>query len=232
MRRPLVTLSYAQTLDGRLATRSGSSQWISGAESLRFSHALRAASDALMVGVGTVLADDPRLTVRLVPGTDPLRVIVDSRLRLPDNAAVLRDGAAVGTLIACTSAAPQERRAQLAKRGVTLVETPALADGRVDLAHLLAILAERGIATLMVEGGAQLITSLLRQRLADRLAITVAPKLLGTGIAAVGDLGIEHLDDACLLEGVTLTHAGVDLIIEGQIVYRHVGSAIETGSPS
>src|SRR5690606_12664132 len=97
--RPSVTLCYAQTLDGRLATRTGSSRWTSGAESLRLTPQLRADHDAIMVGVGTVLADDPRLTVRLVPGRDPLRVVVDSRLRTPLGAAVLRDGAASGTVL-------------------------------------------------------------------------------------------------------------------------------------
>ncbi|HMQ33695.1 MAG TPA: RibD family protein, partial [Chloroflexaceae bacterium] len=166
--RPAVTISYAQTLDGRLATRSGSSQWIGGPESLRFAHELRAGHAAIMVGVGTVLADDPRLTVRLVPGPDPLRVVVDGELRTPLGAAVLRDGAARGTLVACREGADPGRRASIAALGAEVLPLPA-GPGGVDLAALLARLAARGVPSLMVEGGARLITSLLRGRLADRL---------------------------------------------------------------
>ncbi len=217
--RPFVTITYAQTLDGRLATRSGSSQWIGGPESLRFAHAQRAAHQAIMVGVGTVLADDPRLTVRLVPGSDPLRVIVDSQLRTPPGAAVLRDGAARGTLIACAAGADPARREALAALGAELLPLPPGPDGGLDLAALLAILAERGLASLMVEGGARLITGLLRARLADRLAVCVAPKILGEGLSAVGDLGLERLADAYTLRDVSVTPYGVDWVIDGRLVY-------------
>lgn len=217
--RPRVTITYAQTLDGRLATRGGSSQWIGGPESLRFAHELRASHDAIMVGLGTVLADDPRLTVRLVPGRDPLRVVVDSALRTPLTAAVLRDGAARGTLIACRQGADPARRDALAPLGATVLALPPGPDGGVDLAALLARLAERGVASLMVEGGARLITSLLRQRLAERLAVCVAPKILGEGICAVGDLGLARLADAYTLREVTVTRYGVDTLIDGLLVY-------------
>lgn len=219
MIQPRVTLSFAQTLDGRVAAVDGSSQWISGPESLRFCHRLRAAHDAIMVGIGTVLRDDPRLTVRLVEGRDPLRVIVDSTLRIPLSAAVIRDGAARGTVLACTAAAPAERRAALQELGVTILTLPATSTGRVDLAALLATLGEHSIASLMVEGGARLLTSLLRARLADAVAITIAPLILGAGPAAIGDLGITALGQAIRLANATWTRYGTDVVVEGDIQY-------------
>lgn len=215
--RPQVTISYAQTLDGRLATRTGSSQWISGPESLRFAHELRARHDAILVGIGTVLADDPRLTVRLVPGRDPLRIVLDSGLRIPHEAAVLRDGAARGTVVACVAGAAPDRQAALEVLGATVLALPPGAEGGVDLAALLAALGARGVRSLMVEGGARLITALLRARLADRLAVCVAPKILGEGISAVGDLGITCLANACTLQDVTVTLCGADVIMEGRL---------------
>lgn len=214
-----ITITYAQTLDGRLATRSGSSQWISGPESLRLAHELRASHDAIMVGVGTVLADDPRLTVRLVPGRNPLRVIADTNLRIPDSAAVLRDGAAAGTLIAHGLQADPERQHQLTAMGATLLPLPSGVDGRLDLQLLLEQLAERGVTSLMVEGGARLITALLRARLASRMVVCVAPKILGEGLSAIGDLGINRLADAYSLSAVRVTALGADQIIEGDLVY-------------
>ncbi|ACL24140.1 RibD family protein [Chloroflexus aggregans] len=219
MIRPRVTLSFAQTLDGRVAAVDGSSQWISSADSLHFCHSLRAASDAIMVGVGTVLRDDPRLTVRLVEGCDPVRVIVDSTLRTPPTAAVIRDGAARGTVLACTAAAPSERRTVLRELGATILTLPATPDGKVDLVALLASLAERGIASIMVEGGACLITGLLRAHLVDAVAITIAPLILGAGPAAVGDLGITTLAQAIKLGDVRWTTYGVDVVLEGEVLW-------------
>lgn len=217
--RPTVTLSYAQTLDGRLATVTGSSRWISGTGSLRFTHELRASHDAIMVGIGTILRDDPRLTVRLVPGRNPLRVVVDSTLRTPPGAAVLARGAATGTLIAVTDRARAERRATIRALGATVLPLPGDAEGRVDLRALLAALRERGIESVMVEGGAALITAILRARLADRLAVTIAPKLLGAGIDAIGELGIRDLTRAFLLTETTITPYGDDLVFDARVTY-------------
>ncbi len=219
MNRPTVTLSFAQTIDGRVAAVDGSSQWISGPESLRFCHQLRADHGAIMVGIGTVWRDNPRLTVRLVEGRDPLRVIVDTTLRIPLEAAVLSDGAARGTVLACTEAAPVERRETLRALGATVVVLPA-ADSGVDLAALLSLLGAQGITTVMVEGGARLITSLLRAQLADRVAITIAPMMLGAGPVAVGDLGIPTLAQAIRLARPTWTVHGRDVVLEGELVYH------------
>ena len=218
--RPTVTVSYAQTLDGRLATASGSSRWISAPESLRFAHQLRAEHDAVAVGAGTACKDDPRLTVRLVPGEDPLRVVVDSTLRTPLSSALLADGAAEGTILAVTDRASEGRCEEALSLGATVLKVPADAGGRVDLRALLSELySSLGVRSVMVEGGAALITSFLHDRLVDRLAVCIAPKILGRGIEAVGDLGISDLSDSLILADTSVTPYGVDLVLDSRVEY-------------
>jgi 5-amino-6-(5-phosphoribosylamino)uracil reductase/diaminohydroxyphosphoribosylaminopyrimidine deaminase/5-amino-6-(5-phosphoribosylamino)uracil reductase len=219
MDRPTVTVSYAQTLDGRLASVSGSSRWISSPESLRFTHALRAKHDAIMVGVGTACKDDPRLTVRLVTGEDPLRVVVDSALRTPLTAAVLANGAAKGTVLAVTRRAPADRCDEARSLGATVLSLPEDTEGRVDLSALLAELRAWDVGSVMVEGGAALITSFLCDRLVDRLAVCIAPKILGSGIEAVGDLGICELDDSLILTDASFIPYGRDIILDSRVEY-------------
>jgi diaminohydroxyphosphoribosylaminopyrimidine deaminase / 5-amino-6-(5-phosphoribosylamino)uracil reductase len=217
--RPGVTLSYAQTLDGRLATSTGSSQWISAPESLRFSHELRAEHDAIMVGVGTVCKDDPRLTVRFAAGRNPLRVVVDSTLRTPLTAAVLTKGAAPSTVLAVTDRAPAVKCDRVRALGAAVLCLPTDAGGGVDLFALLAALHRRGVGSVLVEGGARVITALLQARLADRLVVCVAPKILGAGIEAVGDLGIRELARALLMTDTSVTRCGVDLVLDSRVGY-------------
>jgi 5-amino-6-(5-phosphoribosylamino)uracil reductase/diaminohydroxyphosphoribosylaminopyrimidine deaminase/5-amino-6-(5-phosphoribosylamino)uracil reductase len=219
MERAAVTVSYAQTLDGRLATRSGNSQWISGPEALRFTHELRAAHDAIMVGVGTVLRDNPQLTVRLADGCNPVRVVVDSALSTPLTAAVLSSDAATNTLIAVTDRASADRRAAVEALGAQVLLIDSDTRGWVDLPVLLVALVENGLRSVMVEGGARLITSLLRAQLVDRLAICIAPKILGAGIEAVGDLEIDDLGHAVQLIETNVTRYGADLIVDGRLIY-------------
>lgn len=215
--RPSVTISFAQTLDGRIATISGNSRWISGPESLQLTHRLRAAHDAIVVGSGTVAADNPQLTVRLVAGRDPLRVVVDSRLRTALDANVLSGKLASGTILAVTRHAPCERREAVERRGATVLVLQDDADGHVDLAALLTTLGDRGVASVMVEGGAGLITAFLRARLVDRMVVTIAPKVLGRGIDAVGNLGISDLARAIQVTGVTYARYGDDMVIDGRV---------------
>jgi 3,4-dihydroxy 2-butanone 4-phosphate synthase/GTP cyclohydrolase II len=194
--RPYVVLKYAQTLDGRIATATGDSRWISGEEERCVSHTLRAASDAVLVGVGTVLRDDPRLTVRLVPGTSPLRVVLDSTLRTPSTALVLHGDSV--TVMLTTERAAQSDRERLGALGASIRVLPAGPAG-IDLPTALRLLRELGVRTLLVEGGARVITSLLAARLVDRLVVGTAPKIIGAGTEAVGDLGI-----ARVMQGIPL----------------------------
>jgi 3,4-dihydroxy 2-butanone 4-phosphate synthase/GTP cyclohydrolase II len=174
---PLVTLSYAQSLDGCLTVRRGQPTALSGPESSRLTHWLRSQHDAILVGVGTVLADNPRLTVRLVEGRNPQPVILDSQLRTPTDANLLR-GHPHPAWIAASHHAPAERRAVLEGIAGRMFSLPANENGKVSLLALLAELAEAGIASLMVEGGGEVITSFLAQGLVDQMILTIAPVIL------------------------------------------------------
>src|SRR5207245_639272 len=161
----------------------------------RLAHDLPAAPDAVLVGIATVLGDDPQLTVRLVPGRSPIRVIVDSQLRIPLGANVLTPKGA-RTIVATTSLASEERAAAIRALGAEVLRVKADADGHVDLKDLLARLRDEGIRSVLVEGGRGIITAVLREHLVDRLTVCIAPKVIGEGIAAVGDLHIDKLCDA------------------------------------
>ena len=176
--RPFVTLSYAQSLDGCLTTQQGTATPISAPASLTMTHALRAAHSAILVGIETVLADDPALTVRLVPGENPQPVVVDSHLRTPPDARLLRSRGA--PWIATTAQGAQSSRRQgLEEAGARILTLPADEEGRVDLAALLTCLGAEGVGSLMVEGGARILTSFLEGGLADYGVITIAPVFLG-----------------------------------------------------
>jgi 3,4-dihydroxy 2-butanone 4-phosphate synthase/GTP cyclohydrolase II len=210
--RPYTVLKYAQTVDGRIATTGGDSKWISGEQERRVSHALRAAADAVLVGVGTVLADDPQLTVRMVPGISPMRVVLDSTLRIPMTAKILDDDAA--TIVVTTPHAPPERRAALADRGV-MVRMAEDGDGAegVPIHAALRALYDEGVKTLLVEGGAQVITSMLAAGVVDRVIIAVAPTIIGAGTEAVGDLGIALVANGMRLVNPCVAAAGDDLLL-------------------
>jgi riboflavin-specific deaminase-like protein len=216
--RPRVTVKFAQTLDGRIATSSGDgARRISGQESLKLAHQLRAEHRAILVGVGTVIADDPLLTVRLVTGRNPVRIVVDSLARVPVTAALLNDDTPRNTIVAHVPEAPAQRLSAIHALGVqTLCVAPA-SDGRVDLGKLLTSLWRRGIESIMVEGGATITTELLRLGLVDRLVVTVAPKLVGTGLSSVGDLSISKLDDALTFSDLTVRQVGKDVVFDGQL---------------
>jgi GTP cyclohydrolase II len=222
--RPYVVVKYAQSLDGRIATSSGDSRWISGEAERALSHALRASCDAVMVGVGTVLADDPLLTVRLVEGASPRRVVLDSSLRVPLDAAVLDDQA--DTVVLTTARARALKCTALARAGVAVRRIPASPDG-VDMAEALRLLRGDGVRSLLVEGGAQVITSLLRLGLVDRLVVAVAPVVLGRGTEGVGDLGVRQVTDGLQLSNRLVHLVGEDVVITSDVTPGGTGSDAE-----
>jgi GTP cyclohydrolase II len=226
--RPYVLVKYAQTLDGRIATRTGDSKWISGEAERQISHGLRAACDAVLVGASTVRQDDPQLTVRLVPGANPIRVVVDSTLRIAPTAKVAGDGAT--TLVFTTSAADAARREQLRAAHVTVHEVPAGPRG-VDLTAVLAHLRASGIESLMVEGGSGVITSLLEARLVDRLVVSISPTVVGAGVEAVGDLGIARIADGVQLTNRTFCLAGDDVLMGWDVAARPAAPSAPVDGP-
>jgi diaminohydroxyphosphoribosylaminopyrimidine deaminase/5-amino-6-(5-phosphoribosylamino)uracil reductase len=176
---PYVILKLALSLDGRIASRTGASKWVTGAEARARVHLLRAQCDAVVIGIGTALADDPRLTVRSAPGQSPLRVVFDTKLRLPPTARLVQTAREVPTWVVCSTDAPTSEEERLVERGVEVLRVPTSAEGRLDPLAALRALAERGIVTALVEGGAELVGSLLAGEVADELHAFIAPILLG-----------------------------------------------------
>ncbi len=212
--RPAVTLSYAQSLDGSIAARSGRPFALSGPEAQRFTHRLRSSHDAILVGIGTVLADDPQLNVRLVEGSQPRPVILDSALRCPIDARCL--DAARRPIVAATDRASPACQHDLESAGVSVIRLASAPDNaaHVDLPALLEWLAREGVQSIMVEGGAQVITSFLRARLVDRLIVTLAPVLIG-GMRGVTDL-LSTDDHFPRLRHVIVQPFGADWIVCGE----------------
>ncbi|WP_420640794.1 GTP cyclohydrolase II [Candidatus Leptofilum sp.] len=210
--RPFVTLSYAQSVDGSITRQRGQPMPLSGQESLTLTHQLRASHDAILVGIGTVLADDPRLTVRLAAGSAPQPVIVDSQLRLPLTAKLLTQHPHK-PIVATTETAASAKEHALLDLGATVVRLPATASGQVSLPALLAHLPQFNIRRLMVEGGAGIITSFLAAQLVDRMVITVAPLLVG-GLNAVGNLNGHGLPR---LQNPQTRWLGKDMILSGDV---------------
>ncbi|HVS64425.1 MAG TPA: GTP cyclohydrolase II [Thermoanaerobaculia bacterium] len=209
---PFVTLSYAQSVDGSIAARKGEPLALSGPESLALTHELRAAHEAILVGIGTVLADDPLLTVRLVEARDPQPVVLDSRLRFPLGARMLERSR---PWIAAAEDADPERQERLERAGARVLRLPTTAQGRLSLEHLLRALGELGIGSLMVEGGSRVITSFLAERRVDHLVLTVAPTLVG-GLAAVGAFQDGERPPLPRLRNPRYQRLGDDLIVRAE----------------
>jgi diaminohydroxyphosphoribosylaminopyrimidine deaminase / 5-amino-6-(5-phosphoribosylamino)uracil reductase len=213
--RPLVTLKLATSLDGRIATASGESRWITGPAAREQAHLLRATHDAILVGTGTVLADDPQLTCRL-PGLghrSPVRVVLDRQLRIPLAAQLVAAARWVPTWFVTLLSADPEKQQALRDAGVEVIACPPDPAGQIDLAAALRLLGDRGLTRLLVEGGGQLAAALLREALVDRLVWLHAPLLLGgDAIPAVGPLGFGALAEAPGFERLSTETVGADVM--------------------
>jgi GTP cyclohydrolase II len=219
LNRPQITLTYAQSLDGSIAARRGEPLRISGQEALRMTHQLRARHDAILVGIGTVLADDPQLTVRLVEGENPQPVILDSRLRFPPGARLFgnnsRPWIVTGYNALVSQKASEDRRIMLESKGAKIFEVSLREDGRLHLPAVLEVLSGAGVSSLIVEGGASVITAFLRENLVDRLVITISPVLVG-GLRAVETV-LNDNGKFPRLDSVKIEPYGPDWVISGKL---------------
>lgn len=216
--RPFVTLSYAQSLDGSITAGRGQQTAISGSETLRLTHRLRAAHDAILVGIGTVLVDDPQLTVRLVEGTNPQPIVVDSQLRFPLKARLLHHPTH-RPWIMTTETADRQRQLDLEAAGARVFRLPSTPQGQVDLRAMLQLLTQQGMINLMVEGGSAVITSFLTQHLVDRLVVTIAPRLVG-GLPAIQNNGRLNTLPLPQLRHTHYQAFGEDFVLVGDVVWE------------
>jgi diaminohydroxyphosphoribosylaminopyrimidine deaminase/5-amino-6-(5-phosphoribosylamino)uracil reductase len=226
---PFVTLKAAVTLDGKIATRTGDSKWITGEAARKHVHQLRADHDAILLGVGTVLADDPRLDVRHVSGPDPIRVVLDADLRTPVTARLVRSESDAPTWIFHAKDADSERAAALAEAGAELIAVQRDERG-IDLRAVLHILGQRDIVRVLVEGGAHVHGSFLDLQLADRAAIFIAPRFIGDerAVSMAAGLGAESVQGATRLLRARMTAVGEDWLVEGEF-QRRAGDVHGTG---
>ena len=221
--RPLATLKLALSLDGRIAAASGDSQWISSAASRALVHRWRSEADAVMVGAGTVLADNPRLTCRVAGGRDPVRIIVDGRLRCPPRARVFVERSTAPALLVTTIANVVRARRRYGGARVEIVGCPARRGergGELDLRALMRDLGRRGWCNVLIEGGAHLAGSALDAGIVDRMAFFVAPIVIGAGTPAVEGLGFARVRDAIALGALSVRRLGGDLLMEADIANR------------
>jgi len=223
--QPFVQLKLAESLDGKIATRTGDAKWISGADSRTEAHRLRRRFAAVLVGVGTIIADDPRLTVRHVAGTDPLRIVLDGRGRIPLAATLLREE---GRTIVITATMGREKEEALISLGAEVWRLPE-EECCVDLSAFLQRLGEENIDSLLVEGGGETAAAFLESDLVDKVAFFVAPILIGgrDAIPTIGGAGAEQVNEALHLKRIEIERIGEDLLVTG---YPEKGNASTASS--
>lgn len=216
---PFVHLKMAISLDGRIATSSSDSKWISDSAARKIVHELRHRYDAVLVGFNTVKADNPQLTVRLVDGRHPYRIVLDKNLSIPAHYSLVSDEFAEKTIIFTLPTADKGKKARLESRGVVVEEVQGDHNGHLDLTAVLKALGRRGITSLVVEGGGRVFTEFINQQLFDKVSMFFAPIIIGRGIEAVGDLGVTSIADAIRLQNTNYQTINDQIWVQG---YRNL----------
>jgi 3,4-dihydroxy 2-butanone 4-phosphate synthase/GTP cyclohydrolase II len=211
--RPFIGVTYAQSIDGSIAARNRRPLRLSNDASMRLTHELRACFDVILVGIGTVLSDDPRLDVRRVTGRNPRPIILDTHLRTPVHARLLQRSHRRAWIVAGKDA-PAPRRKTLEHAGASVCSCDSASDGRIDLQALMGLLSRSGIDSIMVEGGARVITSFINAKLIDQFIITITPKIIG-GLGVIDERGLETLPHL-QLEHVVYSFCHEDIILWAQ----------------
>lgn len=227
-RLPFVTLKVAQSLDGKIADAQGNSHWISNAAARKLVHRWRWQNDAILIGIGTALADSPQLTVREEPGPQPRRIVVDTNLRLPLTAPVLTDAHVTKTVVAIgENCREREKIVTLEDRGASVWPLRTTIDGSLDLRQLLERLGQENIASVLVEGGRRIFSSVLETQLADRLKCFIAPTIIGDGMPAFQGLRLDNLQNAMAFTKTTWEIIGDNVLLSGLLQYRHAPKTMQ-----
>jgi len=213
-KRPFVTIKVAMSADGRIATKTGDSKYITSKDARAYVHQLRTEADAVMVGLNTVLRDNPELTPRLYKGKDPMKVVVDSSLKIPKNCNLMKDPAKL--IIATTAKAPKGEIKKLQQKGINIIIAKTN-KGLVDLEDLMKQLGKHEITSIMIEGGSELNSSAIKEGVVDKILIFTAPKLIGNGLGAIGNLGVDKINKAINLKNPVVKKIGNDILIEGYL---------------
>ena len=213
-KKPFIIIKVAMSADGRIATKTGDSKYITSKEARAYVHHLRTEVDAVMVGLNTVLRDNPELTPRLVKGKDSMKIVVDSTLKIPKNCNLMKNPAKL--IVATTSKASKNMIKKLQQKGVTIIITKSK-NGMVDLQDLVKQLGRHEIASIMIEGGSELNSTAIKAGVVDKIFIFTAPKIIGNGLGAIGNLGINKIDKAINLKNSVAKKIGNDILIEGYL---------------
>lgn len=219
---PFVLMKYAMSLDGKIATQTGDSKWISSEKSREHAHHLRGYLSGIMVGIGTVLKDDPQLTCRVQGYPNPVRILLDSQLRVPLDSKILKNQDEAQTLILTTEYAPLSMQREIEKLGVEVLTVPER-DEKVDLKAALSELGKKGIDSILLEGGGTLNAAALEAGIVDKVTIYIAPKIIGgaEAISPVMGRGVEMMKDAYGLSDMQVTKLNEDIFVEGYLREGH-----------